>query len=102
MTALKKLGLNIRRAKVDITHPENNPNTFFITDSHSSEKILKSTRLEEIRMTIITNMKMYHPVSSARPDCAAMQCGKCTRFISPCRASSRMQAAPTRCAGLPL
>ena len=29
---------------------------FFLTDAHTSEKILKSARLEEIRLTILNNL----------------------------------------------
>lgn len=59
ITSLKNLGLNIRRAKLDTQ----NRNTFCITDAETSEKITKSARLEEIRMTIINNMMSYHPDS---------------------------------------
>jgi hypothetical protein len=61
ITALKNLGLNIRKAKV-LTGGRQ-VNTFYITDAETSEKILKSARLEEIRLTIINNMLYYHPVS---------------------------------------
>lgn len=62
ITSLKNLGLNIRRAKLDQRTAANNSNTFYITDAATSEKVLKSARLEEIRMTIINNMMYYHPV----------------------------------------
>lgn len=62
ITALKNLGLNIRKAKV-LTGGKQ-INTFYITDAETSEKILKSARLEEIRLTIINNMLYYHPESS--------------------------------------
>jgi UTP:GlnB (protein PII) uridylyltransferase len=60
--ALKNLGLNIRRAKVK---PKGDMmvNKFYITDAHTSEKILKSARLEEIRATIFNNLLKYHPES---------------------------------------
>lgn len=47
ITALKNLGLNIRRAKLGTTQES----TFYLTESSTSEKIVKSARLEEIRMT---------------------------------------------------
>lgn len=62
ITALKNLGLNIRRATLD-QKSGHKTNTFYITDADTSEKILKSARLEEIRMTIINNMLYFHPVS---------------------------------------
>jgi hypothetical protein len=74
MTALKNLGLDIRKAKVDVAAAaaaaagnngtgaaRSKPSTFFITEAATSEKVLKSARLEEIRMTIIQNMLQYHP-----------------------------------------
>lgn len=62
--ALKNLGLNIRRAKLDQSSATKNRNTFYITDATTSEKVLKSARLEDIRMTIINNMLYYHPESA--------------------------------------
>lgn len=64
VAALKNLGLNIRRAKLDQTTSGRNKNTFYITDATTSEKVLKSARLEEIRMTIINMMLFYHPESA--------------------------------------
>lgn len=74
MTALKNLGLDIRKAKVDVAAAaaaasgnggagaaRSKPSTFYITEAATSEKVLKSARLEEIRMTIIQNMLQYHP-----------------------------------------
>uniref|UniRef100_A0A383VZI1 ACT domain-containing protein n=1 Tax=Tetradesmus obliquus TaxID=3088 RepID=A0A383VZI1_TETOB len=61
VTALKNLNLNIRKAA--LVSP-GKASTFFITDADTSEKVLKSARLEEIRMTIINNMLYYHPESS--------------------------------------
>lgn len=75
MTALKNLGLDIRKAKVDVaaaaaaaagnngSGARSKPSTFYITEAATSEKVLKSARLEEIRMTIIQNMLQYHPES---------------------------------------
>lgn len=64
--ALKNLKLNIRRAKIrpsDGAKPgeQKQPNKFFITDAITAEKITKSARLEEIRMTILQNLLYYHP-----------------------------------------
>ncbi|GLI60339.1 hypothetical protein VaNZ11_002459 [Volvox africanus] len=56
ITALKNLGLNIRRAKVDTAGT-----TFFITDADTSEKIVKSARLEDIRMTILNSLVAKFP-----------------------------------------
>ena len=60
VAALKNLKLNINRAKFDM---EGNKNKFFITDEKNGEKIFSSERLEEIRMTIINNLMLYHPES---------------------------------------
>lgn len=38
---------------------------FFITDANTSEKILKSARLEEIRLTILNNL-LQVPAKHAR------------------------------------
>lgn len=60
--ALKNLGLNIRRAKIKKTSDDKLVvNKFYITDAISSEKILRSSRLEEIRATIFSNLLYYHP-----------------------------------------
>lgn len=63
ITALKNLGLNIRRAKLVQQPGSPKRNTFYITDAQTSEKVMRSARLEEIRMTIINNMLQYHPES---------------------------------------
>lgn len=60
ITSLKNLGLNIRKAALK---PGSKASKLFVTDANTSEKILKSSRLEEIRMTIINNMLYFHPVS---------------------------------------
>jgi hypothetical protein len=65
VTALKNLNLNIRKAALVDPASGTKASTFYITDADTSEKILKSARLEEIRMTIINNMLYYHPVSSS-------------------------------------
>lgn len=57
--ALKNLGLNIRKAKL----AGSTSNTFFITDADTSEKIVRSARLEDIRMTIINSLVAKFPVS---------------------------------------
>lgn len=36
---------------------------FYITNARNSEKVVKSAKLEEIRLTIINNMLEYHPES---------------------------------------
>ena len=60
--ALKNLGLNIRRAKIKKTEDDKMvTNKFYITDANTSEKILRSSRLEEIRATIFSNLLYYHP-----------------------------------------
>jgi UTP:GlnB (protein PII) uridylyltransferase len=56
--ALRRLGLNINRADVTEGSPANR---FYITDASTSEKIVKSEMIEQIRMTIINNMLTYHP-----------------------------------------
>lgn len=58
ITALKNLGLNIRGAKVNTAGT-----TFFITDADTSEKIVKSARLEDIRMTVLNSLVAKFPVS---------------------------------------
>ncbi|EFJ50344.1 hypothetical protein VOLCADRAFT_45231, partial [Volvox carteri f. nagariensis] len=56
ITALKNLGLNIRRAKVNT-----GGTTFYITDADTSEKIVKSARLEDIRMTVLNSLVAKFP-----------------------------------------
>eukprot|EP00227_Mantoniella_beaufortii_P018763 CAMPEP_0197591858 /NCGR_PEP_ID=MMETSP1326-20131121/13953_1 /TAXON_ID=1155430 /ORGANISM="Genus nov. species nov., Strain RCC2288" /LENGTH=271 /DNA_ID=CAMNT_0043157427 /DNA_START=47 /DNA_END=862 /DNA_ORIENTATION=- len=60
--ALTKLGLNINRAEVNAG---DNPNRFYVTDTKTSEKVVKSEQIEDIRMTIIQNMLKYHPEAGA-------------------------------------
>lgn len=62
MAALKNLKLNIRRAKIKAGA---GANKFYITDALTSEKIVKSARLEEIRLTILNNLMKYHPESGS-------------------------------------
>lgn len=68
VTALKNLGLNIRKAKLEQTTGGMAANTFYITDSDTSEKIVRSARLEEIRMTILNALETKEEAAtSARP-----------------------------------
>jgi len=63
IAALKNLGLNIQRANLAAptdTDPAQK-NKFFVTESETDEKITKSARLEEIRLTILNIMMTYHP-----------------------------------------
>lgn len=62
VSALKNLGLNIKRAKLNPSDPESS-HKFYVSDATTSEKILKSDRLETIRYTILENMAKYHPES---------------------------------------
>lgn len=59
VASLKGLGLNIRRAKLkgDKEH------RFYVTDARSSEKVVKSAKLELIRLTILNNLLAFHPES---------------------------------------
>jgi len=66
MQALKNLGLNITRATLEdgcATTGKAGVNRFYVTDAKTSDKIVLSERLEEIRGTIINNMLQYHPES---------------------------------------
>jgi UTP:GlnB (protein PII) uridylyltransferase len=63
VASLKNLNLNVRRAKIGQNEKGTNRHKFYITDSTTSEKILKSRRLEEIRLTILNNLLLFHPES---------------------------------------
>jgi hypothetical protein len=65
VAALKGLGLNIRRAKLDTAAggAGGGEHKFYITDARTSEKVVKSAKIEEIRLTILNNMLAYHPES---------------------------------------
>lgn len=64
IAALKNLGLNIRRAKLKGGEGgSGGKHKFYITDGRTSEKVIKSAKLEEIRLTILNNMLEYHPES---------------------------------------
>ena len=56
VAALKTLKLNIRRAKIKKAEDGTHVHKFYLTDANTSEKILKSARLEEIRLTILNNL----------------------------------------------
>ena len=62
IAALKNLGLNIQRAKLENPGEDvEGRNTFYVTEETTGEKVTTSARLEEIRMTILKNMLYYHP-----------------------------------------
>ena len=54
------MNLNVRRAKVK-AKDGNIKNKFYVNDSHTADKIMKSQRLEEIRLSILQNLQFYHP-----------------------------------------
>lgn len=60
MAALKSMNLNVRRAKIK-AKDGNIKNKFFVTDSRTADKVMKSARLEEIRLSILQNLQYYHP-----------------------------------------
>jgi len=62
-SALRALNLNVVRAKLC---DETNRNTFYITNLADGEKVTKADKLEEIRMTILTNMMEFHPESKEK------------------------------------
>lgn len=63
MAVLRNLGLSIVRAKIDTTDPDSK-NRFYVTDSETSEKIIKSARLEEIRLAVLENLVQMVPESA--------------------------------------
>lgn len=63
--ALKNLDLNIKRAKLNPSDPTSK-HKFYVTDAETSEKIVKSERLERIRFTILENLTRYHPECSQK------------------------------------
>jgi len=63
--SLQNLGLNIRRAKFQGGEGgAGGKHKFYITDARTSEKVVKSAKIEEIRLTILNNMLEYHPESA--------------------------------------
>ena len=63
MATLRNLGLNIIRAKIDTSDPDSR-NRFYVTDRVTSEKIVKSARLEEIRLAVLESLMYYFPETS--------------------------------------
>lgn len=63
MAILRNLGLNIVRAKFVTSDPDSR-NRFYVTDKETSEKIVKSARLEEIRLAVLGNLVETFPESS--------------------------------------
>ena len=65
VNSLKNLGLNIRRAKLmGGDAGAGGKHRFYITDARTSEKVVKSAKIEEIRLTILNNMLEFHPESA--------------------------------------
>jgi hypothetical protein len=62
MAALKNLNLNITRARINKDVEPGKPVThvFYVTDAKTSEKVLKSSKVDAIRTTILTNLEKYH------------------------------------------
>lgn len=63
VAALKNLGLNIKRAKLKQAGT-GGKHRFYVTDGATSEKVIRSSKIEEIRLTILNMMLAYHPESS--------------------------------------
>ncbi|KAL9226304.1 hypothetical protein vseg_002134 [Gypsophila vaccaria] len=63
MTALRNLGLNVVKAKVFLDSSGKH-NTFAITKADTGRKVEDPETLEQIRLTIISNLLQYHPESS--------------------------------------
>lgn len=63
MNALRNLGLNVVKAKVFLDSSGKH-NTFAITKADTGRKVEDPETLEEIRLTIISNLLQYHPESS--------------------------------------
>lgn len=65
IAALKNLGLNIIRAKLeDPNETGGAKNKFYVTDAVTGEKITSSQKIEEIRLTILNIMLEFHPESA--------------------------------------
>lgn len=58
VSAMKNLGLNIVKARLEA---KMNTNTFFVTEAQTSDKILKSATLEEIRLAILDILSKTAP-----------------------------------------
>ena len=58
VTAMKNLGLNIVRARLETSK---GANTFFVTEAATSDKILKSVKIEEIRLAILDILSRSTP-----------------------------------------
>ncbi|XP_074269524.1 ACT domain-containing protein ACR11 [Silene latifolia] len=65
MSALRNLGLNVVKAKVFLDSSGKH-NTFAITKADTGRKVEDPETLEEIRLTIISNLLQYHPESSGQ------------------------------------
>lgn len=62
MAALKSLGLNIKKMSMECsTESCSLEKVFYVTDAKTSEKIVLSAQLQEIKDTIIECMMEYHP-----------------------------------------
>jgi len=98
VAALKNLGLDISRGEVTMGDEAEKTSKFYVVDKVTSEKVTKSERLEEIRQTILTNMKTFHPeskeyISTAAPRSMDSE-GKLGKVKS--RVSTRVTCAPER------
>lgn len=98
VAALKNLGLDISRGEVTMGEKAEKTSKFYVVDKVTSEKVVKSERLEEIRQTILTNMKAFHPeskeyISTAAPRSTDSE-GKLGKVKS--RVSTRITCVPER------
>eukprot|EP00798_Chlamydomonas_sp_ICE-L_P001942 gene1942-33353_t len=66
IVSLKNIGLNIRRAKIAQPGQGKACTRFFITEAETSEKITKSARLEEIRLTVLHSLESTFPELNGR------------------------------------
>lgn len=92
ITALKNLALNIRSAKLGA---KKNFNTFYVTDADTSEKILRSARLEEIRMTIINSLLALYPETAGQLSTGEAQTATATRDLTSPLGRRRRIVVPT-------
>ena len=60
------MSLHLERAFSGSLSSPPTPPHIYVSSSETSEKIVKSSRLEEIRLTILNNLLRYHPEASSQ------------------------------------
>jgi len=87
MAALKDLGLNIKKMSMDCTSEEAEvcslEKVFYVTDAKTSEKVVASAQLQEMKDTIMACMMEFHPEAKEKVSKADVSVGGVVAKLGP-------------------